>query len=132
MMADMDMWKVCIQAANMLDGAGSDWRRLLAIEDRLWPLATALDQAAAATKTGSPDLRHSARVDPDLRLLQSSLSWIRRHEYDALESDLKSRLDVALVSAMNTLAHRDQSNPPHAHASAPPSIARAAHAVAGQ
>jgi hypothetical protein len=131
-MTGSDMWKVCIQAANMLDGAASDWRRLLAIQDTLWPLATELHQAAPANDTCSRDLRHSARVDPDLHLLQTSLSWIRRHEFDALESELESRLDVALVSAMNTLANREQSNPPHADASTPPSIALAAHGVAGQ
>jgi hypothetical protein len=131
-MTNAEMWKICVQAASMLDGAASDWRRLLAIETTLSPLATELDRAVAANNSGSRRVRAMARMDPDLSLLQSALSWVRQHEYDALESELESRLEGALVSAMNTLHTWQQSRPHHEGASALPSMAVAAHAVAGQ
>jgi hypothetical protein len=99
------MWQVCGQAARMLDAASYDWRQLLAVEDTLWPLATTLERVG-----GGRSRTHSTReADPDLLLLHSSLCWVRQHEYDALETELRRRLDLALRCAIAILDRLDQS-----------------------
>jgi hypothetical protein len=97
-MTNAEMWSICAQAAGMLDKAECDWHSLSAVEDRLWPLVQELDQATPFTGAG---FLH-------LHVLRSSLLWVRHHAYDALESELESRLAVALRSAMSTLEWLEQ------------------------
>jgi hypothetical protein len=103
-----EMVKVCAQAALMFDAAAYDWRRLLEIEERLWPLATELAGATAASSVysrGTPALRQAAG---DVRLLSSCLAWIRQHANDALETELRNQLDTALRCAMGALDYLEQ------------------------
>jgi hypothetical protein len=110
-MTGATMWQVCAQAAQMLDAASSDWRRLLEVEDTLWPLATALERASGGSGGGHSRARSTRQADPDLALLHSSLTWFREHEYDALETELQRQLDIALRCAIAILDRLDQSQP---------------------
>lgn len=104
------MWTVCGQAALMLDAAACDWRRLLEIEETLWPLAAELAGATAEWSMRSDDRRAVRRAKADVRLLRCCLSWVHLHAYDALESELQNQLHVALHAATDALDLLDQSH----------------------
>ena len=107
-MTQAEMWKVCEQAALMLDTASYDWQRLLEIEQTLSPLATELAGTTAAWSAGSPGRRAPRRPESELQLLRSCLSWVRQHAYDALETELRRQLDMALRCAMAELDRLEQ------------------------
>lgn len=94
---------LCAEAATMLDVPNCDWRTLQQIEGLLSALSTQIQRASAAETAVSPDLSSARRVGSDLLVLQSSLSWVRQHAYDALESELQNRLETALQCAADML-----------------------------
>jgi hypothetical protein len=98
------MVRLCGQAASMLDGAADDWSRLLEAQEALWPIAIELTDATDAESFGSG-------ISADVRLMTSCLIWVQYHRYDALETDLKNKLDVALRCAMHTLDRLEQLQP---------------------
>lgn len=87
----------------MLDVPNCDWRTLQQIEGLLSALSTQIQRASAAETAVSPDLSSARRVGSDLLVLQSWLSWVRQHAYDALESELQNRLETALQCAADML-----------------------------
>ena len=114
-----EMVKTCAQTARELDTAADDWRRLLQIEETLWPLAIELAGATAAASAhtrGTPALR---RAGGDVRRLSSSLAWVHDHASDALETELRNRLDIALRSAMGVLYYLEQVQPVGSEVSPP-------------
>lgn len=106
---DTELWTVWAEAANMLDASKCDWRMLQQIEGLLSSLSIELDRATAAQAALSPHATMGLQADSDLRFLQSSLAWVRRHEYDALDSELQIQLDTALQCAMGTLERLERS-----------------------
>jgi hypothetical protein len=64
-------------------------------------LAIELTDATDAESFGSG-------ISTDVRLLTSCLIWVQYHRYDALETDLKNKLDVALRCAIHTLDRLEQ------------------------
>jgi hypothetical protein len=100
-MGDADRWGVVAEAATMLDAADWDWRALQQVEGLLSSLSTEIEQVTRV-ETQHASTGHGA-PDADLRCLQHLLTWVRRHEYDALESELHHELDIALRCAMNAL-----------------------------
>jgi len=104
-----ELWKVWQDAATMLDAANCDWRALQQIEGILSSLSIELEGATAVTTGRAQHVSTERRVDSDVRLLQSSLTWVRRHEYDALEAELQRQLDIALRCAMDALDRLEQS-----------------------
>jgi hypothetical protein len=96
-----DMWRVCSRVAILMDDANYDWHRLFAIEDTLWPLATDLTATVSGARVmNTDDIR---RAESHLRLVTTSLTWVRRHRCDALETDMQRHLDVALRSVIDAL-----------------------------
>lgn len=79
----------------------NDWHRLIAIEETLSPLATSL--TATVSSTRADNFRDVKQAKADVRLLRNSLTWVQRHRYDALETDMQKQLDIALRSAMAAL-----------------------------
>jgi hypothetical protein len=101
--ANGGMWSVAAEVETLLDGSDCDWRTLQRIEGMLSSLSHQLERAAAARTSRSPARSTARRAREDLQVVQTALSWVRRHEYDALESELQNRLEPALQSAMTTL-----------------------------
>ena len=93
-MADAEMWEVLSEAATMLDAADCDWHTLQQIEGMLSSVSTELERAATAEIPPSPNGSSARRADSNLRILQSALAWVRRHEYVALESELQQQHDT--------------------------------------
>lgn len=114
-----EMVNVCARTALELDTAADDWRRLLEIGETLWPLATELAGATAASSAyarGTPEMH---RAGGDVRRLSSSLAWVHEHANDALETELRSKLDIALRSAMGALDYLEKAQRPRTDALLP-------------
>lgn len=102
-MTNADMWGDVVEAASMLAASDCDWRTLQQTEALLSSVTTELERVSAE-ETGHAQYGSSARhADADLCSLQSSLAWVRRHEYVALESALQQQLDTALQCALRML-----------------------------
>jgi len=93
----------------MLEVANCDWRMLQQIEKLLRSLSTELVRAMATQPVGAWHVSEERRGASDLHSLQRSLTWVRQHEYEALESDLHHRLESALESALGTLDRLERS-----------------------
>lgn len=109
-MTHAEMWKICGQVALLLDLAGNDWRVLARAEETLRPVAIALGEPPYLSRlrlVGGP----SWQAEPGAEDLGSSLNWVRRHLYDALESELYGRMDTALHCAMRILDRLEASQP---------------------
>ena len=101
--AHAGLWTAASEAETLLRGTDCDWRTLQRIEGMLSALTNELERAAAAQSARSPDPTTTRRAHEDLQVMQTALAWVRRHEYDALESELQNRLETVLHSAMATL-----------------------------
>lgn len=102
-MRDADRWGVLAEAATLLDAADCDWRTLQHTEELLASLASELDQVSTEETAHTHHGVSARHTDADLRSLRGSLAWVRRHEYDALESELQKQLDSALRCALRML-----------------------------
>lgn len=109
MVTGVDMWGVWAKAAGMLDAADCDWRALQEIESLLRALSIDLERTVTVESAFSPGVRRARRAHSDLRYLESSLDWVREHEYDALESEIQSQLDTVVRCAMDRLDQLNQS-----------------------
>jgi len=101
------MWGVLAEVATMLDAADCDWRELQQVEGMLSSLSTELERATRVEALHS-STGHRAQ-EPDVRFLQGSLTWVRTHEYVALESEIHQHLDLALRYAVETLDRLERS-----------------------
>jgi hypothetical protein len=103
-----DLWRIWIEAACVLDAPDCDWRTLQRMEQLLRLLSSELGRALAAARARAP---HGAGERQDagaLRRLRRTLAWVRRHEYDALESELQKQLTSALLLALGPLDSLEQ------------------------
>ena len=102
-MTDVEMWEILADAATMLDVADSDWRTLQRVEALLSSVSTELEGDPSGEVAYKQSRYAARRSDSDLRILQGSLAWVRRHEYVAPEWELQQHLDAALRSALGML-----------------------------
>jgi hypothetical protein len=102
-MTDAEMWGVLAEAATLLDATDVDWRTLQQIEGMLSSLSTELERAVPAETPQARTWSSAPQADPDVRILCGSLSWVRTHEYVALESEIHQHLDIALRYALGLL-----------------------------
>src|SRR5689334_5570432 len=102
-MGDADRWGVLAEAATLLDAADWDWRTLQHAEELLASLSSELAQVSVEETAHAHNAARVRHTDADLRSLRGSLAWVRRHEYDALESELQQQLDTALRCALRML-----------------------------
>jgi hypothetical protein len=100
---ETEMWGVLAEAATMLDGIDVDWRTLQQIEGMLSSLSTELERAVRGEIPQARTRSSAPQADADMGILRSSLAWVRRHEYVALESEIHQHLDAAIRHALGTL-----------------------------
>jgi hypothetical protein len=80
-----------------------DWRTLQQIEQLLRLLASELERATAAEHARVPRGTGDRREAASLRRIRRTLAWVRRHEYDVLESELQMQLTTALLLTLGPL-----------------------------
>ena len=108
MVTNAQMWGIWTDAATMLDAADCDWRALQQVEGLLSSLSTEIEQVTRVDTLHPQNGSSSRHADFDLRALRGSLAWVRRNEYDALESELHQQLDTALRCALRMLDRQGQ------------------------
>jgi hypothetical protein len=103
-----DLWKIWTEAACTLDVPDCDWHTLQRVEQLLRLLSSELDRTLAAEYARAPHGAGDRREAAALRRLRRTLAWVRRNEYDALESELQTQLTTALLLALGPLDALEQ------------------------